>query len=42
MDKNKTIHIIKRIAKLIGLIQDELDALCEEAGLTKKEIEKGV
>jgi hypothetical protein len=38
MDKSKTIHILKRIAKMINLIQDEFDALCIECGITKEEV----
>ena len=38
MDKSKTIHILKRIAKMISIIQDELDALCEECSITRQEV----
>ena len=39
MDKSKTIHILKRIAKMMSVIQDEFNALCEECEITKKEVE---
>jgi DNA-binding Xre family transcriptional regulator len=39
MDKSKTIHILKRIAKMMSVIQDELDAICAELDITKGEID---